>query len=176
MRHRKQSQNPSTRVISGTNGRRKPSKRALLLAGGLILLFVSVGAFRYLSLHKKTTNKVEAQKVCDEDTISKASTLLEPDKTDQLTPIFESIQKLPNNDKDANCLYIQLVYYLNRFDAPNSRSILNKLLALDGVENLIDASLSSRSSPGHTKALLTSSVEYVETRKQEAKNNAKQWD
>lgn len=109
----------------------KFSKKTWLIFGGILILLVvtTIGLVTksYLDREKPKEQKAVAVVVCDEKLITEASKSMAPEKYKQLKKVVDKIMQLPNYEKDPNCLYPVVVYYVNFHDETNAEMYYKKL-------------------------------------------------
>lgn len=139
-------------------------KRRIKLA--LILLAVLLVALIVYFLFNQS--RLNARPVCSDQQLEQASTVLDRSKVEELKPIAESIQQLERFDRDPNCLYVVVSYYIYMEDPSNARTFFEKLKKAYIPDQGFSSKLGDR-----TKTLedLELEVGFVEKVAQERKDN-----
>lgn len=92
----------------------------LTLIGGTILSFVG-------TRHKEVKiTGVRPPVICSDDVLKKAVVAAESGQQKQQQQVVNDIRQKPNFDKDPNCLYTLLNYYIGISDAVDAKEYLNK--------------------------------------------------
>lgn len=143
------------------------TKRRLLVIGAIILVFAIASAVTYLYQQQAVSA------ICDGSetnaTYKSASNYLNPTATQNLGTIVKTIEASRGYEKDPNCMYIALTYYLNISDAEKARQRYDKFAAVyDQKEGLVKV-LSSRNVSAER---LKSDVELLETTETQAQKNS----
>jgi len=104
-----------------TKLRRPFPVRLVLLVIGIVAMFVAAGTLLYFRPWVSSTTdqpanetaKVQQKKVCSDDTISKAASLIDSGDTYNLgLLVANNVTNLSEYSKDINCLYIVINYNL----------------------------------------------------------------
>ena len=143
------------------------SKRQKLILtatlSAVILLFI--GASLYLGKKNYTTG----YKLCsDNNFLSKASAVLEPDKIDQLKSIVERIQLSADYEKSADCLNIVTTYFINTADKDNAKTYFEKLEKIYDPNKGFSPSLGSNAP---TMDFLRDNIKLLEKKSEEYEQN-----
>lgn len=130
---------PSKVVVSGDikrSGLRLPklSKKILVIGlaclGGLVFIVLTVALTR--SVLNNKDDSVQRMAVCttkaSNNIAVEASRFLPPSQYKQLKVVNDKIQKLPNYEKDPNCLFPIVQYYVYTNDEKNAKLYYNKLV------------------------------------------------
>lgn len=105
-------------------GFRIPNKKALAIGLGLIAIVIA-GIIAVTT--SREVKPAVTTRGCSSSLNRQAATVLAPERLEQLDPIVDKIVKIPGYEKDANCLYIVLAFYINSSNASNSQRYLSKL-------------------------------------------------
>lgn len=116
-------------VVTGTgSGKTGLSKKTVLIAGVLVVVFALIG---WVVATKPFTQSNKKYAVCTGNSakpiMSDASKAISEGKIQQLGPVVSKVQSLKNYDKDPNCLNIIVSYYIGISDSKNARLYLDKL-------------------------------------------------
>ncbi len=99
-------------------------RRKLVVIIILLLLIAAAGYYWYT---KQQAAKTAKNPVCTEDILHQADPLLDSAKREELAPLVDNIKSKKNYEKDANCLYIVVTYYVNVVEGKNARTYFEKL-------------------------------------------------
>lgn len=102
-------------------------KRKVVFVGltALVVIGIIVGLVAYKQ--RKQDMRPPGVAVCSETILREASQALDPTQATKLQPIVVKIEALQDFDKDQNCLYIVLTYYINSDNPQLARATFNKL-------------------------------------------------
>lgn len=100
--------------------------------------------------------------------LKEAGTSLDPSGYIMLGETISKIKKIPKFERDPNCLYPIVIYYINTSDYINSRLYLSKMEKVYNTNNRLNPAL------GDTKTLksLESTVDYLKKDLERLSNNS----
>ena len=118
---------PPASVVSA-KFRRLPwrHKRVWLIIGAAIVLLAIVATLTTVIMHRNAATVATSK--CSDTVLTEVGPLLQdPNDLNKLSQLVSKIQKIKGYDKDASCLYVVTVYYLDISDATNTNTNYVKL-------------------------------------------------
>ena len=143
------------------------TKNAVILLAAGLLIIGAAATYLYIKDRRESDTVVD-NAVCSSaaagSVLKDASNALDPKKVNELAAVAERIQKLPNYQKDQNCLYVVVYYYVNAYRYPEARSNLDQLEKIyDPSKNFLVADKSID--------MLREDVKTMELQVEQVKNN-----
>ena len=106
------------------------NRKPLFVAGGVILFIILANSL--YSFYQNHKSPPLAHNQCQTGAggliLQEAAKIINSNQKTQLQPTVSKIQAIKNYDKDPNCLYVIVVYYVSVGDSLNSKKYLDKLL------------------------------------------------
>lgn len=164
-KNRKQQAASPTNIVVGNGGRKRPSKRQLMLFCGVLAVIAAICVGVFFALNRQKKNETAAnqpQQICSEETIVAASTVLTNDKAEELEKVTTDVLSKPQYNTDPNCLFIVLVHDLIFAKPDRARQVMNELFAISNFESAIDTRLQSGSTPRLNRESIEGSVKLLE--------------
>lgn len=131
----------------------------------LAILALGIGFAPTITKKYKSMSKVS---VCSDATLGEAAGVMGRDKVFELKPIAEKIQNTKDYDRDPNCLYVVLGYYINSYDPDNAKKHLTMLKKVHDPNIGYKAPLGSKVKD---IATLESEIEFITIKSAEIKNS-----
>ena len=148
-----QDQDNNYEVFVSKKGHSFLSRKILIWSGIVVIVLCLIGLVIYLYLLSSQKPKpVISSCTNNSSLLNNASKAIISNNITSQSKIVNQIKKIPNYQKDPNCLYIMTSYYINTSNASEASSYLNKLEKIFNTSKGFSSKLSSLASLNDIKS------------------------